>query len=68
MVFRHPLCLSKRIIVGLPCFSNIYPNTTMFYVFFLLFFALADTGFKGLVHPKLKIKSLITHPHAVPTP
>jgi len=24
--------------------------------------------FKGLVHPKMKIKSLITHPHAVPTP
>jgi len=23
---------------------------------------------KGLVHPKRKIKSLITHPHAVPTP
>jgi len=23
--------------------------------------------FKGLVHPKMKIKSLITHPHAVPT-
>jgi len=23
---------------------------------------------KGLVHPKMKIKSLITHPHAVPTP
>jgi len=22
----------------------------------------------GLVHPKMKIKSLITHPHAVPTP
>jgi len=22
---------------------------------------------KGLVHPKVKIKSLITHPHAVPT-
>jgi len=22
---------------------------------------------KGLVHPKIKIKSLITHPHAVPT-
>jgi len=26
------------------------------------FFAL-----KGFVHPKMKIKSLITHPHAVPT-
>jgi len=25
-------------------------------------------NFKGLVHPKMKIKSLITHPHAVPTP
>jgi len=25
-------------------------------------------AFKGLVHPKMKIKSLITHPHAVPTP
>jgi len=24
--------------------------------------------FKGLVHPKMKIKSLITHPPAVPTP
>jgi len=23
---------------------------------------------KGLVHPKMKIKSLITHPRAVPTP
>jgi len=23
---------------------------------------------KGLVHPKMEIKSLITHPHAVPTP
>jgi len=23
---------------------------------------------KGLVHPKMKIKSLITPPHAVPTP
>jgi len=23
---------------------------------------------KGLVNPKMKIKSLITHPHAVPTP
>jgi len=23
---------------------------------------------KGIVHPKMKIKSLITHPHAVPTP
>jgi len=22
---------------------------------------------KGIVHPKMKIKSLITHPHAVPT-
>jgi len=27
-----------------------------------------QVGFKGLVHPKMKIKSLITHPHAVPTP
>jgi len=26
------------------------------------------SSFKGLVHPKMKIKSLITHPHAVPTP
>jgi len=25
-------------------------------------------GIKGLVHPKMKIKSVITHPHAVPTP
>jgi len=25
-------------------------------------------AFKGLIHPKMKIKSLITHPHAVPTP
>jgi len=24
--------------------------------------------FKGLVNPKMKIKSLITHPHAVPRP
>jgi len=23
---------------------------------------------KGLVHPKMKMKSLITHPHAVPIP
>jgi len=23
---------------------------------------------KGLVHPTMKIKSLITHPHTVPTP
>jgi len=23
---------------------------------------------KGIVHPKMKIKSLITYPHAVPTP
>jgi len=23
---------------------------------------------KGMVHPKMKIKSLITHPHPVPTP
>jgi len=23
---------------------------------------------KGMVHPKMKIKSLITHTHAVPTP
>jgi len=23
---------------------------------------------KGLVYPNMKIKSLITHPHAVPTP
>jgi len=23
---------------------------------------------KGLVHPKMKMKSLITHPHADPTP
>jgi len=27
-----------------------------------------NTCIKGLVHPKMKIKSLITHPHAVPTP
>jgi len=27
-----------------------------------------DYAFKGIVHPKMKIKSLITHPHAVPTP
>jgi len=25
-------------------------------------------GIKGLVHPKIKIMSLITHPHVVPTP
>jgi len=25
-------------------------------------------GLNGLVHPKMKMKSLITHPHAVPTP
>jgi len=29
---------------------------------------LQENEFKGLVHPKMKIKSLITHPHAVPTP
>jgi len=23
---------------------------------------------KGLVHPKIKIKSLMTHPHVVPSP
>jgi len=23
---------------------------------------------KGIVHPKMKIKSLITHPHALPIP
>jgi len=29
----------------------------------------SQTTLKGLlVHPKMKIKSLITHPHAVPTP
>jgi len=27
-----------------------------------------NSSIKGLVHPKMKIKSLITHPHAVPTP
>jgi len=27
-----------------------------------------EFSLKGLVHPKMKIKSLITHPHAVPTP
>jgi len=27
-----------------------------------------EKNIKGLVHPKMKIKSLITHPHAVPTP
>jgi len=25
-------------------------------------------SFKGLVHPKMKMMSLITHPHVVPTP
>jgi len=25
-------------------------------------------AFKGIVHPKMKMKSLITHPHGVPTP
>jgi len=34
----------------------------------LLFKVYGYTLFKGLVHPKMKIKSLITHPHAVPTP
>ncbi len=24
--------------------------------------------FKGIVHPKMKILSLITHPHVVPNP
>jgi len=26
-----------------------------------------EFSLKGLVYPKMKIKSLITHPHAVPT-
>jgi len=29
---------------------------------------LLSPSFKRVVHPKMKIKSLITHPHAVPTP
>jgi len=31
-------------------------------------FNLKNRLVKGIVHPKLKIKSLITHHHAVPTP
>jgi len=27
-----------------------------------------NKGFKGLVHPKMKIMSVFTHPHVVPTP
>jgi len=34
----------------------------------LAFFQLESRILKRLVHPKMKIKSLITHPHAVPTP
>jgi len=29
---------------------------------------LKEVQIEGLVHPKMKIKSLITHPHAEPTP
>jgi len=27
-----------------------------------------SNDFKGLVHPKMKILSVFTHPHVVPTP
>ncbi len=29
---------------------------------------LDDITFKGIVHPKMKIPALITHPHVVPNP
>jgi len=28
----------------------------------------AEAFIKGLVHPKMKIMSLMTHPHVVPSP
>ncbi len=28
----------------------------------------SDSLIKGLVHPKMKIMSLITHPHVIPNP
>jgi len=31
------------------------------------FFKFKSSNVKGLVQPKMKIKSLITHPHTVPT-
>jgi len=37
-------------------------------VYFIYFTKTQGCDVKGLVHPKMKIKSLITHPHAVPTP
>jgi len=32
------------------------------------FITVTDFLLKGLVHPKMKILSVITHPHVVPTP
>jgi len=54
---------------------NISKKILLHYAFTLFVKKLSYTGFsvwekkvKGLVHPKMKIKSLITHPYAVPTP
>jgi len=56
--------------------SNNYPvnNTSTYYlefrnyidIYFIFLFFL--DFFKGIVHPKMKILSVFTHPHVVPTP
>ncbi len=58
------------------CFINVYDNFNLFWGLAIAQFRLDETapkfcenwGFKGIVHPKMKILSLITHPHVVPNP
>jgi len=47
--------------------QNIYDCYSCFKYFIIVLPALI-LCLKGIVHPKMKIKSLITHPHAVPIP
>jgi len=38
------------------------------YYIYMAVIAVYTHTFKGLVHPKIKISTVITHPHVVPTP
>jgi len=63
--FRERMHLRVRIRV-MSHWENMYARQKQYSTISTLFSPWSPL--KGLVHPKMKIKSLITHPHAVPTP
>jgi len=65
--------VKKKKINHFKCFENVGITTllllNLYNILIIRFTSVIKVSvFKGLVHPKMKIKSLITHTHAVPTP